>query len=105
MKGYRRPGYYTSAQHGKIARFVCLNCHRTFSERTCQRDFYLHFDEFSILDIGQAWLKGETLQEIARDKGISIQMVRTRLNRFGPYVEGQSDGWEVAESGDPDRAS
>ncbi len=84
---------------------MCMSCHRTFSDRTWQKDFYLHFDEISILDIGLDWLKGDTLGEIARKKGISVQMVRTRLKRFEPYAERQFGGWAVAEPGDPDRAS
>ena len=105
MRWYRKHGYYDSAQHGKIARYVCRNCHRTFSDRTLEKDFYLHFDEFSIFDIGLAWLKGETLRDIARERGITIQMVRTRLKRFEPYAEGQFGDLQVAESGDPDKAS
>ena len=106
MQWYRKHGYYVSEQHGRIARYMCLNCHKTFSERTWQNNFYLHFDEYGILEIGMAWLRGETLKEIARKRGITIQMVRTRLKRFEPYAEGQFGGWEVAEpSGDPDKAS
>ena len=88
-----------------ITRYVCLSCNRTFSERTMQHNFYLHYDEIGILDIGLAWLKGESLKEIAGNRGITVQMVRTRLRRFEPYAKGQFGDWEVAESDDPDDAS
>ncbi len=105
MRWYRKHGYYYSSQHGRITRYICLNCHQTFSDRTRMADFYLHYDHYSILEIGLAWLQGKTLKQIARDQGISIQMVRTRLKRFEPYADGRGGDWEVAESGGPDKAS
>lgn len=82
MHWCRRHGYYDSGQHGKIPRYVCRNCNRTFSERTKDKDCYLHYDEADLTELGKAWLAGETLGDIAREWGITIQMVRTRLKRL-----------------------
>lgn len=82
LKWYRCHGYYDSAQHGKVPRYVCLRCGKTFSERAADSDYYLHFDGIDIKSLGKAWLAGETLREIAREYGITIQMVRTRLKRL-----------------------
>lgn len=105
IRWYRRHGFYESAQHGKIARYVCCNCSRTFSDRTFEKDFYLHFDGISVSDIGSAWLRGETEKAIAKERGITLQMVRTRLKRFDAYSQRMFEGWEVAEPEDPDNTA
>ena len=84
---YRPHGYYVSAQHGKIARFRCLGCGRTFSVRSNLINRYLHFDDFEIAEIGESYLAGASLGELARERGISINMVRTRLRRFFDFYE------------------
>ncbi len=83
IRWYRKHGFYESAQHGRIGRYICLRCHKTFSERTRRLDsYYLHFDNIDISELGQAWLAGEPLREIAKRHGITINMVRTRLRRL-----------------------
>ena len=94
---YLKHGYYESLQHGKIARYMCLNCHRTFSARTDNENFYLHFDEYDIREIGMEYYSGVTQKDIARKHGITVQMVRTRIKRFNPYIEGLFLDWGVAE--------
>ena len=79
---YRLHGYYYSAQHGKVPRFRCMACGRTFSVRTNLISRYLHFDDYKIAEIGESYLAGASLGELARERGISINMVRTRLRRF-----------------------
>ena len=41
-----------------------------------------NYDEADLTELGKAWLAGETLGDIAREWGITIQMVRTRLKRL-----------------------
>lgn len=82
MKWYRNHGYYDSEQHGKVPRFICTRCQKSFSLRTENSDRYLHYDNIDISEVGKAWLAGDTLKEIARDYGISVSMVRTRLRRY-----------------------
>ena len=79
---YRLHGYYDSAQHVRIPRFRCLACGKTFSVRTNLMNWYLHFDDIGINEIGYRYLAGASLCELARERGISINMVRTRLRRF-----------------------
>ena len=78
---YKKHGYYASGQHGRIRRFVCINCGRTFSARTNKKEWYLHYDDISISLLAEAWLAGGSVKEIARNYGISRQMVVTRLMR------------------------
>ena len=87
-KMFRKHGYYVSAQHGRIPRYMCLKCGKTFSPRTGDDNYYLHFDGFDIEEIGEAYYSGQNQKDIARKKGISIQMVRTRIKRFDPYPDG-----------------
>lgn len=99
MQWYRKHGYYFSEQHGKMQRFVCLNCHKSFSTRTDTNEWYLHFDNISIPALAKAWLAGGSVKEIAKEYGISRQMVRTRLRRSDV-----SDEWELTDD-DPPKAS
>ena len=87
-KMYRKHGYYLSAQHGRIPRFMCLNCGKTFSPRTYDENYYPHFDKYGIEEIGKAYYRGENQKEIAKKRGITVQMVRTRIKRFDPYPGG-----------------
>ncbi len=83
MRWYRKHGFYKSAQLGKVRRFICLKCHRTFSERRFREDlFYLHYDSIDTSDIQLEWLEGNPVREIAKRHGISTGMVRTRLRRL-----------------------
>ena len=84
---YRKHGYYESGQHGRIRRFYCINCGRTFSARTSSKEWYLHFDDISIPSLAEAWLAGGSVKEIARNYGISRQMVVTRLKRSDELEE------------------
>ena len=79
---YRLHGFYYSAQHGKVPRYRCIGCGRTFSIRSNLINRYLHFDDYEIAEIGEDYLAGASLGELARERGISINMVRTRLRRF-----------------------
>ncbi len=81
---YRRHGYYVSEQHGRITRYICLKCNKSFSDRTFSADsYYLHFDDIDVSELEQAWLGGKPVGEIAKNLGISTGMVRTRLRRLG----------------------
>ena len=67
---------------------MCLKCGKTFSPRTSDENYYLHFDGFDIEEIGSAYYSGQNQKDIAKKKGISIQMVRTRIKRYDPYPGG-----------------
>lgn len=84
---YRNHGYYNSDQHGKVPRYICTRCNKSFSLRTANSAWYLHTDAIDISEVGKAWLAGVTLKEIARSNGISVAMVRTRLKRFLKHYE------------------
>ena len=51
---------------------------------------YLHYDDIEIDEIGFSYLAGASLCEMARERGISIGMVRTRLKRFFEYYDEKS---------------
>ncbi len=87
-KMFRKHGYYISAQHGRIPRYMCMNCRKTFSSRTNDENYYLHYDSFDIEEIGAEYYRGKNQKDIAKKRGISIQMVRTRIKRFDPYPGG-----------------
>ena len=102
-KWYLNHGYDYSLQHGRVARFICLKCGKTFSARTYDENRYLHFDGFDVREIGTKYYEGEPQRQIARRMGISAQMVKTRLKRYNPFRDGLFKDWgQVADSGNPD---
>ena len=99
IRWYKKHGFYLNEQHGKMQRFICTNCRRSFSARTDSNEWYLHFDYISIPALAEAWMAGGSVKEIAKEYGISQQMVRTRLRRSDV-----SDEWELTDD-DPPKAS
>ena len=64
-----------------------MACGKTFSVRTNLMYWYLHFDDIGINEIGHRYLSGASLGELAKEWGISIHMVRTRLRRFFDFYD------------------
>ncbi len=90
-KWFRCHGFYQTKQHGRIPRYICNNCHRTFTLRTGQNFWHLKDDAIDIKELGQQWVSGLSIREIAKNYGMSEQVISTRLKR---YVELSKTHWE-----------
>ena len=95
-KWFRCHGYYDTKQHGRIPRYICINCHRTFTLRTSADIWHLKDDDMNLKDIGRRWIEGSTICEIAKSYGVSDQVIRTRLKRFMEYSKSH---WDYASIG------
>ncbi len=89
---FRKHGFYFSEQHGRVQRYICIKCGKTFCQRTDSDKWYLHFDNISISALNKRWLIGESVKELAREYGITPQMVRTRLRRCDVFARSVDDG-------------
>lgn len=90
-KWFRCHGYYTTNQHERVARFICINCHKTFTTRTVANYWHMRDDTLDIKELGKLWIAGSSICEIAKTYGVSDQQVRTRLRR---YMEFAKTHWE-----------
>lgn len=75
-------GWYRSHQHGKVRRFRCVTCARTFSDRTGTVNWYLHNDTIAAETLLYNWCMGESIRTIAKTNSCSESMIRTRLQRL-----------------------
>ena len=78
---YGSYGFYTTKQYGRVPRYICRRCRRTFSLRTGGSYWHLRDDSCDVGAICTKWLKGETVAELSLEYGISRQMVTTRLRK------------------------
>ena len=90
-KWFRRHGYYTTKQHEKIPRYICNNCHKTFTLRTGENFWHLKDDALDVKELGRQWVGGSSICEIAKTYGVSEQVISTRIRR---YVEFAKTHWE-----------
>lgn len=80
-KWYCKHGFYSNKQHKKTRRYKCLNCGTTFSDRTEEKDWYLHRNDININDVEQFYKCGVSISEISEIYNCSTQLIRTRLKR------------------------
>ena len=90
-KWFRCHGFYDTKQHGRIPRYICNNCHRTFTLRTGANFWHLKDDTIDIKELGRQWAGGLSIREIAKNYGVSEQTISTRLKRF---VEFSKTHWD-----------
>lgn len=93
-KWFRCHGYYDTKQHGRIPRYICINCHRTFTLRTGANFWHFRDDKMDVKEIAKQWIGGMTICEIAKAYGVSDQVIRTRLKRF---MELSRTQWDYAK--------
>lgn len=79
---YSSHGFYRTKQNGMVPRYMCRNCHRTFSLRTREFCWHLRDDSLDVGSICSEWLKGKSVGELAMEYGASKQKIRTRLKRI-----------------------
>lgn len=91
QKWFTCHGYYSTKQHGRIPRYVCNNCHKTFTLRTGANFWHLKDDTLDVKLLGQQWVCGLTIREIAKSYGVSEQVIQTRLRK---YIEFSKTHWE-----------
>lgn len=91
-KWYKSHGYYDSKQHGRVPRYACMNCGRTFTLRTGANYWHLKDDTPDLKELGAQRANGSTICELSQKYGVSEQMVRTRLKRYSDYSKSHWEG-------------
>ncbi len=92
FKWYQSHGYYESKQHGKVPRYACRNCGRTFTLRTGANNWHLKDDTLDLKELGNQRANGYTISELALKYGVSRQKVTTRLKRYSDYSKTHWEG-------------
>ncbi len=81
-KHWYRYGYHNTKVVGKVRRFKCKACHKSFSERT----FSVHYYTKKNLDlkaISMAVKRSESVNSIGRQLGCNWDSITNRINRLG----------------------
>jgi transposase-like protein len=79
---YRRFGSFNSTRMGRIPRFCCSACHKTFSASTFRLDYYAK-RSLDLCQIFRSISAGESLAAIARHLSCSSASIQNRLERLG----------------------
>ncbi|MCF0238042.1 MAG: IS1 family transposase [Sphaerochaetaceae bacterium] len=79
---YSSHGTYRSRQWGKVSRFRCKGCGKTFSTRTESESKYLHEDIKLEGRLAMEWLGGSSVKSLSKKYKLTNQMVKTRINRI-----------------------
>lgn len=75
-------GWYVTKAFGKVRRFRCTHCGRSFSTQTFSTHYYLK-RIVSYRDVLQRLAGGESLRGMGRALGCSLSLLTNRLERLG----------------------
>lgn len=78
---YRRIGSYKTKLNGRVQRFRCVRCGRTFSEQTFSLDYYVK-RKVSYLEILEHINSRDGVRKTGRSLGVSHQCISNRLQRL-----------------------
>jgi len=79
---YRPYGYYLTSAFGRVQRYLCLSCGKTFSDQTYSLDYYAK----KIVDYREidALLRGcESISSMGRKLKERVAVIQNRLQRLG----------------------
>ena len=79
---WRRAGFHHSACFGRVARFRCRSCLRTFSTQTFSPDFYAK-RRLDYRRIEAELASSSSVRSLARNLGASCGCVQNRIDRLG----------------------
>lgn len=74
-------GTYESAVYGRVRRYRCRFCGKTFTERLESRNYRLHRDDIDIGELFRLWCSGASVNQLARKFHCTTSMVKTRIRR------------------------
>ncbi|MFO7850390.1 MAG: hypothetical protein R6V67_10555, partial [Spirochaetia bacterium] len=74
-------GYYYTKAFGRVRRFRCLICGKSFSEQTFRLDYFVKHP-IDYQQIFERIVGGAGLRTVARDLSVSHQLITNRLSRL-----------------------
>jgi len=78
---YQRRGFHTTKSVGRVQRYQCLFCGKTFSDRTFHIDYWTR-RSLDYADIQARTVSGECVQAVARNLGCSWASAQNRIARL-----------------------
>ena len=78
---YRFYAFYTTKAFGKVPRFLCTSCRKTFSSQTFRLDYYAK-KRLDYRFLFQQFTSASGLRNIARNLGVRVETVANRLDRL-----------------------
>ena len=75
-------GFYVTKAFGRVQRYQCSACHRTFSSQTFSLAYYVK-RPVGFGDIVGRLVSGESLRAMGRNLGVSYKLLSNRIDRLG----------------------
>jgi lambda repressor-like predicted transcriptional regulator len=74
-------GFYTTKAFGRVQRYQCAACHRTFSSQTFSLAYYVK-RPVALPDIVARLVSGESLRAMSRNLAVSLNLLSNRIDRL-----------------------
>ncbi len=74
-------GFYTTKAFGRVQRYQCSACHKTFSSQTFSLAYYVK-KPVALSDILGRLQSGESLRAMSRNLGFSLRLLSNRIDRL-----------------------
>lgn len=74
-------GFYTTMAFGRVHRYQCTACHRTFSSQTFSLAYYVK-RPVALPDITARLASGESLRAMSRNLCVSLRLLTNRIDRL-----------------------
>ena len=88
VKNWYKPfGYYTTQAYGRVKRYACLRCGKSFSEQTFRLSYYLH-KKISFRDIVYRISACSGIRAMARWYQVTDKVISNRIGRLARQVMG-----------------
>lgn len=78
-KWWRLRGHYQSRVHGKVQRFLCKTCGKSFSERIFHLDYYAKRIDIQFRDVLFHYCNGFSQRALAEHFGCAVRTIAQRL--------------------------
>lgn len=84
---YKPFGWYDTKAYGRVKRYACLSCGKSFSEQTFRLSYYLH-KKVSFRDIFYRISSCSGIRAMARFFGVTDKVISNRIGRLARQVMG-----------------
>ena len=86
-KWAKAKGSYTTKAFGRVRRFQCSSCHKTFSLQTFSMNYYVKRPVLLDEIVGRL-CSGESLRAMSRNLAVSVRLVTNRIDRLARQAIG-----------------
>jgi hypothetical protein len=92
LRGWYRPfGAYHTQAYGRVKRYLCLECGKSFSDQTFSLSYYLHLT-IDLQDLFSSLISCSGIRAMARKYGVTDKVISNRIGRLSRQTIGTMAG-------------